>query len=224
MIVCFLAPESPWYLARVDRLEDALHSLQRLSTKSSNDAKSTLSMMVHTIQIENEIESGSSWVDCFRGPNLRRTEIVCCAFAGQILSGSTFAYSPTYFFEQAGMSSNEAYKMNVGGTAIAFCGTVLSWFLLARFGRRTIYLGGITTLFTILMIIGIISVSSTSPGALWAQAGFTVAWLFIYSFTIGPLAYCIVSETSAIRLRTKSVCLARNTYNVVNIISGVLEP
>ena len=224
MIFCFFAPESPWWLVRTDQIDKAQRMLKRLSTHTDNQIKGTLAMMVHTIKIENEIESGTSYLDCFRGIDRRRTEIVCLTFAGQIMSGSTFAYSPTYFFEQAGMDANNAYKLNVGGTAIAFLGTCLSWILLSRFGRRTLYLGGIASLTCILLLIGIISVSSKSQSALWAQAAFTVLWLFVYSLTVGPICYAIISETSAIRLRAKSVCLARNTYNIFNIISGVLEP
>ena len=224
MVVCFFAPESPWYLVRTDRLEEAKRTLHRLSNKSSDETDGTLAQMIHTVKIENSIESGSSWFDCFTGPDLRRTEIVCCAFAGQVLSGSTFAYGPTYFFEQAGMSASDAYKMNLGGTAIAFVGTILSWFWMTKFGRRTLYLTGIITLFCLLMLIGILAASDTSSGGLWAQAGLTVLWLFVYSMTIGPIAYCIVSETSSIRLRTKSVCLARNSYNIINIFSQVIEP
>ena len=83
------------------------------------------------------------------------------------------------------MDSSNAYKLNVGGTATAFTGTVLSWLLLSRFGRRTLYLAGIFALTVDLLIIGIISVPSTSTSALWAQAAFTVLWLFIYSLTVG---------------------------------------
>lgn len=38
--------------------------------------------------------------------------------------------------------------------------------------------------------------------------------VFTYDFTVGPLAYCVVGETSATRLRAKSVGLARMTYNL----------
>jgi MFS transporter, SP family, general alpha glucoside:H+ symporter len=107
---------------------------------------------------------------------------------------------------------------------MAFLGTILSWFLLAHFGRRTIYLAGEATLACILIIVGIISVSSSSPASLWAQAGFTMFWLFVYSLTVGPIAYAIISETSSVRLRPQTVVLARNTYQVVNVISGVLVP
>jgi SP family general alpha glucoside:H+ symporter-like MFS transporter len=107
---------------------------------------------------------------------------------------------------------------------MAFLGTVLSWFLITYFGRRTLYLAGEITLMLVLLIIGIISVSSDSDAALWAQGGFTIFWLFVYSLTVGPIAYAIVSETSSVRLRAQTVVLARNTYQIVNIISGVLIP
>ena len=119
---------------------------------------------------------------------------------------------------------SNAYKANVGGTALAFTGTVLSWFLISRFGRRTLYVTGLATLTAILLVVGIVAASSTAKPALWVQAGFTISWLFVYSLTVGPLAYAIISETSAIRLRAQTVCLARNSYNIVNILSGVLEP
>lgn len=198
--------------------------LKRLSNHGDEHTNGTLAMMVHTVKLEKETTSGSSYLDCFRGTNLRRTEICCLTFAGQVLSGSTFAYGPTYFFEQAGMAPSNAYKMNVGGTALAFIGTVLSWFLIARFGRRPLYVGGLATLTVVLLIVGIIAASTTHGPGLWVQAGFTVFWLFVYSLTVGPLAYAIISETSAIRLRAQTVCLARNSYNITNIISNVLEP
>jgi len=176
------------------------------------------------VRLEKEMTTGATYLDCFRGTNLRRTEICCLTFAGQVMSGSTFAYGPTYFFEQAGMAPSNAYKMNVGGTALAFLGTVLSWFLISRFGRRTIYLSGVGILTVVLIIVGIVAASSSHGPALWVQAGFTVFWLFCYSLTVGPLAYTIISETSAIHLRAQTVCLARNSYNIINIISNVLEP
>lgn len=41
----------------------------------------------------------------------------------QELSGQAFAYGSTYFFLQAGLSSSDSYKLNFGGTALAFLAT-----------------------------------------------------------------------------------------------------
>jgi len=84
----------------MDRVDDAYKSLSKLDNKGSDSHRRTIAQISHTLKIENEMESGSSYWDCFRGIDRRRTEIVCMTFAGQVLSGSTFAYGPTYFFEQ----------------------------------------------------------------------------------------------------------------------------
>lgn len=45
-------------------------------------------MMIHTNELEKEVEEGTSYLQCFRGVDLRRTEIACMAFLAQPFSGS----------------------------------------------------------------------------------------------------------------------------------------
>jgi SP family general alpha glucoside:H+ symporter-like MFS transporter len=87
-------------------------------------------MMVRTNQFEIDNDVGSSFLDCFKGVDLRRTEIVCLAWPAQILAGSSFANQPTYFFQQAGISSDVSFKLGLGVTALAFVGTCASWFVM----------------------------------------------------------------------------------------------
>lgn len=89
-------------------------------------------MMVHTTKMEAEIEAGTTYMDCLKGVDRRRTKICCLTFVGQILSGSTFAYTPAYFFTQAGMDNSRAFQLGVGCTGIAFVGTALSWWLITH--------------------------------------------------------------------------------------------
>ncbi|KAF5016118.1 hypothetical protein F66182_12305, partial [Fusarium sp. NRRL 66182] len=112
MIVCFFAPESPWYLVRHDRLEEAKHSLRRLGgNKTEEQINGQLAMLVHTAKIESSLEVGKSYLDCFKGTDLRRTEICCLAFVGQIMSSSSFAYSPSYFFTTAVSLARVSYQI-----------------------------------------------------------------------------------------------------------------
>lgn len=126
----YLAPESPWYLARMNRLEDAEKSLRRLqSSKATHiDPKKTLATIIHTDNFEKEHEVGSSYLDCFKGPELRRTEIACMVFTGQILCGINFAYNSSYFFEQVGIDTSTTYSLALGGTFLALFGCFLNWF------------------------------------------------------------------------------------------------
>ncbi len=76
----FLAPESPWWLVRKNRLHDAKQSLLRLTSlnrETDFDADETVAMMVHTTALEEKITKGATYIDCFRGTDLRRTEIIC---------------------------------------------------------------------------------------------------------------------------------------------------
>ena len=227
MVACFFAPESPWYMISNNKLEEAAHILRRCSSnKTEDELKGTLAMMVHTVEIETQLDneaSQTSYLQCFKGTDRRRTEICCMTFMGQLFSGSCFAYTPTYFFQQAGIDNSVSYSIGLGGTAVAFCGTIASWFILARVGRRTIFTTGMGVLCITLLIIGIVSSASTSDNAKWVGGAFCVFWLFIYSLTVGPVAYTIVSETSAIRVRAKTVCLARNSYALMNIVCSTLE-
>ncbi|KAI0970733.1 general substrate transporter [Xylaria arbuscula] len=223
MVVCYLAPESPWWLVRAERLEEAKHSLVRLSGgKTDEQINNQIAMMVHTNKVEAEETGGATYADCFKGVNLRRTEIVCVAFAGQILSGSTFAYTPTYFFTSAGLPTDASFYLGLGAKGFAFIGTLLSWALITRWGRRTLYVSGMGALSLVLIIVGILNVSAGTR-ALWPSGGLCVLWLFIYSLTIGPLAYSIIAETSSVRLRPLSVGLARVAYQIINIISQFLN-
>jgi SP family general alpha glucoside:H+ symporter-like MFS transporter len=223
-LLILFAPESPWWLTRNNRIDDAYKSLARLDTRGRESHQRTLAQITHTLDLERKMESGSSYLDCFRSINRRRTEIICMSFAGQVLSGSAFAYTPTYFFVQAGISTENTYQTSVGGTVISFVGTIISWFLLRRFGRRQLYVTGITCLTFFLSNIGVIASASESGSAKWGQAAICLVWLFTYSVTLGPVTYTIISETSSIQLRAKSVCLSRNIYNITNIVAHVVEP
>lgn len=81
-IGAWFAPESPWNAVRRGKLEVAKTSLLRLSAESETkerDAEATLAYIQHTTEIEKAETEGATFWDCFKGTNLRRTEIVSCA-------------------------------------------------------------------------------------------------------------------------------------------------
>ncbi|KUJ23245.1 sugar transporter [Mollisia scopiformis] len=219
-------PESPWHLVRTGRLDEAEKSLVRLQAKTASvSPKETLAMIIHTNDLEQELTVGTSYFDCFRGFELRRTEIACIAFAGQMFAGAPFAYNSTYFFQQIGFSTAQTYNLNVGGTALALVGTICSWiFVMPNVGRRKTYLYGMITLTTILLLIGILNVKTDVKSVATAQASLTLVWTFIFQLSVGQLGWAIPAEIGSTRLRQKTVCLARNAYYIVNVVANVLEP
>lgn len=51
----------------------------------------------------------------------------------------------------------------------------------------------------------------------WAAGSLIVLLSAVANFSIGPVVYTIVSEIPSTRLRAKSIILARNAYNAINI-------
>ncbi|KAI7354904.1 sugar porter family MFS transporter [Hortaea werneckii] len=90
-----LAPESPWWLVRKGRIEDAKKEVLRLTsrTQSDFDPVATVNMMIYTNELEKKDIAGAKYWDCFKGVNLRRTEIVTFVWAVQTLCGGILSDS-----------------------------------------------------------------------------------------------------------------------------------
>lgn len=221
--MCF-APESPWWLVRRGRVNDATRA-QRSLSNDSTIIDEVIAMMIHTNEYEKAVSEGTSYLDCFKGSNLRRTEICCMVWCIQNLSGSTIMSYATYFFLQAGLASSSAFALNVSQYAFGFVGTVLSWFLITRFGRRTIYFAGLSLCCTLMFLIGFLGLAPAGNTAIpWATAALLLSFVFVYDLTIGPVCYALVSEISSTRLRGKSIGLARNFYNILSICFSASTP
>lgn len=76
MVGTFLAPESPWWLVRHGRYEDAKRAVERMITPQPDiefDLDAHIEMMRITTQFERENSAGAGYLDCFRGTNLSVT-------------------------------------------------------------------------------------------------------------------------------------------------------
>jgi MFS transporter, SP family, general alpha glucoside:H+ symporter len=99
-ILLFLAPESPWWLVRKGRLEEAAVSVRRLGSKAvSTPAEETVAMMRRVIELE-KTDKEPSIAELFRGTDLYRTLIVCGVYAAQNLTGNLIANQAVYFFRR----------------------------------------------------------------------------------------------------------------------------
>ncbi|KFA50081.1 hypothetical protein S40293_08598 [Stachybotrys chartarum IBT 40293] len=224
-LLCF-APESPWHLVRKGRHQEAEAAIRRLQHPDTPvDPKAVVSNIVYTNSLEEELSVGTSYKNCFKGFELRRTEIACIAFMGQVMCGTPIAYNATYFYEQIGLPASTIYNLNIGGYALALSGAFCSWFfLLPRFGRRTIYLCGSFTMFVFLYIIAIMTSWRQQQGVAEAQAYMTLVWKFTFQLSAGQLGWAIPAEVGSTRVRQKTVVLARNSYYIIYVTGNVLQP
>lgn len=225
LIGVLFALESPWWLVRHDRFDDVMNSVRRLQNKSSSEESvaKTVSVMRLTNEQEKAITEGTTFWDCFRGVDRRRTEITCITWACQNMCGSAFMGYSTYFYEAAGLADSNAFDFTMIQYALGLVGTLVAWILMAHFGRRTLYIAGLSILLVILVVIGGLGFTS-SKSASWAVGSLLLVPTLAYDCTVGPVCYAIVAEVSSTRLRQKTVVLARATYNLCSILNNSLLP
>ncbi|RMZ86306.1 hypothetical protein DV736_g6469, partial [Chaetothyriales sp. CBS 134916] len=223
MIAALYAPESPWWLVRNDRLDDARKSLSTLTVGIDAEAiNDTLTQMILINQQERAVQEGISYRDCFKGPNLRRTEIACMAQTMQPLVGFSLVLYTTSFFQSQGLSANDAFDISLGQNAVGFIAGIIVWFLFPRVGRRTIYLWGIASCGVLQIVIGALGISAYTKSTSWATGALIITFYFVYSLSIGPMSYILGFEVPSTRLRSKTAVIGRNAYHIGSVFNNTL--
>lgn len=166
------APESPWWLVRQSRFEDAKRSILSLVSSNSGidfNADDQVAMLKATNELEEEHSAGMNYWHAFQRTDLRRTEVASISYTAQNLCGSAMMGYSVQFYERAGLSAGNSFTFNLIQYCIGALGVVLSWALLNKFGRRTIYLCGMSSLLVVLVAIGGLGFAPTSmSGPSWA--------------------------------------------------------
>ncbi|ODV95704.1 hypothetical protein PACTADRAFT_76140 [Pachysolen tannophilus NRRL Y-2460] len=207
IILCtiYFAPESPYWLVRQKKFEEAKESLRKISSKNEKESQieDRLKLIIETDALEQQIDRTTSHKDVWKGINLKRTEICSMVYCIQIFSGNPLCggYS-TYFFETAGLSSSNSFNLALGSTAIVACTIIL--FVVAFLDCSPAY--------------------DTNSGIRWAQASLFLVWAAVYQGTIGPMTFVIIGEVPSTKLRGKTIAVATALQSVCALVFTVIMP
>ncbi|WOO84078.1 Maltose permease MAL61 [Vanrija pseudolonga] len=222
-----LIPESPWWLVRKGRIDDAKRALERLARPGYYDERKLdayVAVMKHTDDLDRAEAAKGSYKECFQGTNLRRTEIMFGVWLCQIWDGQYITSYGVVFFEAAGLAAETAFDINLSLNSMFIIGTMVGWCLIPHFGRRTLYLAGMLLQALLLLITGILGVVPSRPGITYGIGAILILINFVYNVTIGPLCYTISGELPSSRLRTRSIAMGRFVYSACSIAVGQLNP
>lgn len=226
LIGVLFAPDSPWWLIRHGRVDAAKKALLRLTSRNAGqnfNVDDAVAMLRHTDEVEKYLNTASiTYFDCFKGVNLRRTEIACMVWATQALCGLSLTGWAAYYYEQAGFDVANAFNLSIGMYGLGILGGILAWFLLPRVGRRRLYIVGLIIMQLMLIAGGTVGATLTGKAGAWSVGSLLIALTGIYDVTVGPVCYVLVAEVPSTRLRVKTVVLARVCYNVVSLITNII--
>lgn len=105
-------------------------------------------------------------------------------FAIQLLSGQNLIGQGVQFLERVGIDDTTTFDLNIVLDSMFCIGTIISWGLLYRFGRRTLYLSGLIAMAVVLLVTGGLAFS-TAPGASWGAGVLLICLNLVYNSTLG---------------------------------------
>jgi MFS family permease len=116
-------------------------------------------------------------------------------------------YFGTTFFTQLGTISNP-FLISLITTLVNVCSTPISFWIIERFGRRTIMIWGALGMVLCEFIVAIIGVTDSAKPAISAMIAFICIYIFFFATTWGPGAWVVIGEVFPLPIRSRGVALS----------------
>jgi MFS family permease len=143
LVLAFVLPESPAWLLQKDNISAARESFRKLHGAKVALAHQDLFEEMHRAVAEERRaanDAKATYLECFRGTNLRRTMIVVFANIIEELFGLTLLGHVSYFLQLIGLSHSASFIILILGVLLGLISNIGSFWTLLKFGRRILTL------------------------------------------------------------------------------------
>ncbi|PSR80306.1 general substrate transporter [Coniella lustricola] len=222
-IAFVLIPESPVYLIRHGSLDAARKIMERVYPGPSINAR--MQELIHTIEEEQSSEQNQdgSYIDCFKGTDLKRTMTAVLIYAALQIAGAPLLNQNILILILAGLPAVHAFDIGVGGFALAILGILLNWLTMGFFRRHNMFMAGGFVNLVLMVVIGALYYVP-GDGALWAAAVVMNLLIILQTILLQVMGYPIAAEISTYRLRGKTISIATISMAFSNWLVAFVVP
>ena len=208
-ILLFFVPESPRWLVKENRSEEALKILNQI-----NRPEETHRILEEIKEAVNE-EKGS-FLDLFK-PGIRKAMVVGSVLAlfSQVTGINAIIYYAPEIFKQVGFGSESALfqTMIIGFVNMLF--TLVAIRFIDYWGRRTLLIWGISGMVSCLLGMGMFFYFEITSGSLLLL--FILGFIASFASSLGPIPWVLISEIFPTKTRGTAM-----SFSIVILWLGVV--
>lgn len=216
-VLVWFVPESPVWLMRIGNDFKARRSLFRLGYMQTLEVDTEITRIRNAL--DKEIQDGgvcTSYLECFRRSDLRRTIISVMPLAIQALGGQFFfAFYFAYYTQLVGYSVHDSFHLQFIQYAFVIIANVCSWYLVEKLGRRALTIYGTLALTVVMILCGGLGIIG-SPIAIKGTVATFILYGFFFNVGIGATGFTILCEVASYRLRGKTIALGISLQHLVS--------
>ena len=211
-----ILPETPRYLIKRGRHEQAAKSLSRLRRLDVDHPALVEELAEVKANHEYALSLGSSsFTEIFQGTLGKRLLTGCLLQGLQQLTGVNFIfYYGTSFFKSSGITNS--FTITLITSIINVVSTLPGLYLVEKWGRRPLLLFGAVGMFISQYIVAIVGTTTDSQVSNKVLIAFVCIYIFFFASSWGPVAWVVTGEIFPLKSRAKCLALTTATNWLLN--------